>query len=62
MVLPKGEGVGVSVSICPICRGRGVVDENFYKDRKGLYQLHQSNEVPCKSCFGRGVIIVDEQK
>lgn len=44
------------VSLCPVCKGRGMMPSGFYKKNST-----SENEVQCKSCYGRGVIIEQEQ-
>ncbi len=46
----SGAKVGTSPRMCPVCQGRGVIDDN-----QGLFSFSQ----PCATCQGSGVIIDD---
>jgi molecular chaperone DnaJ len=46
----SGARVGTTPHACPICQGRGVVDDN-----QGLFSFSQ----PCPNCHGNGVVIDD---
>ena len=44
----------MSVSICPVCKGKGRMNKSFYPDELGTGYMH------CRSCDGDGVIKSDE--
>ena len=43
-----GAAPGTSPVMCPVCKGRGVLDEN-----QGLFSFSQ----PCSNCAGRGLVV-----
>jgi molecular chaperone DnaJ len=46
----SGARPGTQPRVCPVCQGRGVVDDN-----QGLFSFSQ----PCPNCHGNGVLIED---
>ena len=44
---------------CPVCEGRGTVLKGFYD---GMLPADSSNpnQEPCKSCDGKGYLLVDD--
>ncbi len=43
---------------CPVCGGRGFVPASFYESSEQEWHTYSAATVPCRSCFGRGYIIV----
>lgn len=46
----SGARPGTSPTVCPVCAGRGVIDDN-----QGLFSF----STPCRNCQGRGSVITD---
>jgi len=40
--------------LCPVCNGCGTVQASFYADLRGTSA--EAGEVPCRTCYGRGVL------
>ena len=48
----------MNTQICPICNGRCTMPNNFYNEIKNT--KNNLNNVTCKSCLGRGYILLEE--
>ena len=52
----------MTVEICPVCNGNGLVSNSFYATG-GDYPYRVSNSVApekCRSCDGRGYVFIDQ--
>jgi hypothetical protein len=44
--------------ICPVCGGNGLVPNGFYSHTSGQWSTTSETAEQCKSCIGRGIIII----
>ena len=50
----------MNTQMCPICNGRCTMPNNFYNEIKNT--KNNLNNVTCKSCLGRGYILLEEKE
>lgn len=62
----KADGILVpnfmSAEKCPVCRGNGLVPNGFYNQTSGMRSTCSLTPETCRSCQGKGFVIVDESK
>lgn len=47
---------------CPVCNGNGLVPNGFYSQTSGQWSSTSTSPETCKSCSGRGYIVVPSEK
>jgi len=47
------------VSTCPVCYGKGIVNNGFYSSTERTYSSTSATPETCRSCQGIGVIYHD---
>ena len=45
---------------CPVCRGNGIVPNGFYSQTREHWVSASCDQEQCRSCGGRGYIIIDQ--
>ena len=50
-----------SVVTCPVCGGNGLVMNGFYNQTSGVWTTGSTEPEMCRSCNGKGYVIVPEQ-
>jgi DnaJ-class molecular chaperone len=46
--------------VCPICSGRGFVQQGFYTTYTGEWTSGNTQSERCKSCDGKGYILINQ--
>ena len=44
------------VEVCPVCHGRGVVQNGFYSTNTGYWSSTTTGTETCRSCMGKGYV------
>lgn len=44
------------VEVCPVCHGRGVVQNGFYSTNTNYWSSTTTGTETCRSCMGKGYI------
>lgn len=44
--------------LCPVCYGKGIVPEGFYRSTGMTLVANGSGSEQCKACQGRGYVII----
>lgn len=50
----------MEVKLCPVCTGSGIVDSGFYNRTPDTW-THSSGTEQCRSCYGRGYVIIPSE-
>ena len=48
--------------LCPVCNGKGKVDNGFYNQTSGNWSTASAEPEMCRSCSGKGYILVSPKK
>jgi len=48
--------------VCPVCKGRGFVDQGFYSTTTAEWSTSGTATETCRSCCGHGYLMVQEQE